>query len=503
MRASSSVSSGLSARRCRFRVSRRSSLPRCCSSPILSGRFQVQDRRTFVAELRALIRRGQESGAPVLGRRRERSLSSVRITKRGRFSIGGAESVGDPRAQRRPAGEDRAGVHLAHGADVIQPVGPAGAEHAQDRRHAARCSGYQSETQSPLCPCCLQVRLDGISVLLDRAHRGDRLCRRSRHRLAGEFLEFRLGIEQVDVARAAFHEQPDDGLGCRLDDAAASDASGSRRRRRRHSPSAASMEAGRCRRGRCPRLQETRGANDWQLVGICMTLVPIHEFVGVEQHMAEIDQCRCLCRIKLEPARRWEGAISRLCDARFGNALSAYLRNVSTVSRSAPSGFRRKRVDRRDRSRFGSQRPASSRTRPAKDCAHPRPTLPFNSAKACGAVIVVISPAAGFVRVRHIERLEHRIARVAANKDINTAPVAILGVGELPAAARLPAPSGSPARRSGRRPCHSAHPPRRALRRESLRLPAAGAGSATAACREIELRCRFVEVRKTAGRCST
>ena len=34
-------------------------------------------------------------------------------------------------------------------------------------------------------------------------------------RLARQFLQLRLGIEQIDMARAAFHEQPDDGLGFR------------------------------------------------------------------------------------------------------------------------------------------------------------------------------------------------------------------------------------------------------------------------------------------------
>src|ERR1051326_1658435 len=28
-------------------------------------------------------------------------------------------------------------------------------------------SGYQSDTQMPLCPCCLKVRLDGISPFED------------------------------------------------------------------------------------------------------------------------------------------------------------------------------------------------------------------------------------------------------------------------------------------------------------------------------------------------
>ena len=45
--------------------------------------------------------------------------------------------------------------------------------------------------------------------------------------LPGHFFQLRLGIEQVDMAGAAFHEQPDDRLGRGRDGAAAWAASGS------------------------------------------------------------------------------------------------------------------------------------------------------------------------------------------------------------------------------------------------------------------------------------
>ena len=94
---------------------------------MVSGGARSRDRRAVVAELRALVGRGQKSGAPVL-----RAADDFAVVgqdhERGQVLVRGAQPVGDPRAQRRPAGEDRTRVHLADRADVVQPVRPAGAD---------------------------------------------------------------------------------------------------------------------------------------------------------------------------------------------------------------------------------------------------------------------------------------------------------------------------------------------------------------------------------------
>ena len=82
---------------------------------------------------------------------------------------------------------------------------------ARSSAHSAMC-GSQSETQRPLWPCCFQVRFDArigesnspIAVMTRPKLGGDRL--------AGELVEQRLGIEGIEVARAAFHEEEDDVL---------------------------------------------------------------------------------------------------------------------------------------------------------------------------------------------------------------------------------------------------------------------------------------------------
>ena len=43
--------------------------------------------------------------------------------------------------------------------------------------------------------------------------RGDRVSERGRHGLPGQFVQRRFGIEQIEMAGPAFHEQPNDGFG--------------------------------------------------------------------------------------------------------------------------------------------------------------------------------------------------------------------------------------------------------------------------------------------------
>ena len=76
---------------------------------------------------------------------------------------------------------------------------------------------YQSDTHIPLCPYCFHLRRDAISVLCAVPRE---VCAglpmESGTGLPSSLVEQRLGVEQVDVARAAFHEKEDDRLGHRL-----------------------------------------------------------------------------------------------------------------------------------------------------------------------------------------------------------------------------------------------------------------------------------------------
>ena len=73
--------------------------------------------------------------------------------------------------------------------------------------------GYQSETHMPLWPYCLKVRLVPISVLLAVPMAVMGVPNDAGMGWPASSLQLRLGIEQIEVAGTALHEQPDDGFG--------------------------------------------------------------------------------------------------------------------------------------------------------------------------------------------------------------------------------------------------------------------------------------------------
>ena len=260
--------------------SSRSSCPRCCSSPIVSGRLQVQDRRTFALEQRALVGRRQESRTPVLRAADHARLSSVRTTNVGRFSLAVPKPVGHPRAQRRPAGEDRAGVHLAHRADVIQPVGPAGADHV-DVVDVLRDVRIPVRDPHAALAVLLPGALGRHQRVARRAHRGDGLPNDSGIGLPAQLVELGLGVEQVEwLGPPSMNRKMTDfavGAWCGVFGAsgfatpAASRAIASR----------SACRAARCAQAAAGSRQES---SPRRLHG---DSVPVHEFIGVQQHLAE------------------------------------------------------------------------------------------------------------------------------------------------------------------------------------------------------------------------
>ena len=91
-------------------------------------RREMEDRRAFAPQQRALIGRRQETGAPVF--RPAEHFGGVGQDDEGRqVLVGRSQPVGDPRAHGRPARQNRSGVHLTDRSDVVQSVGPARVEH--------------------------------------------------------------------------------------------------------------------------------------------------------------------------------------------------------------------------------------------------------------------------------------------------------------------------------------------------------------------------------------
>src|SRR5215472_17814963 len=79
-------------------------------------------------ELHALKSRRQKSGAPLL-RAADRVAIVEHDDERGQVAVGAAQTVIHPSTQRGTTAQDRAAVHFRHTAEVVDAVGPAGADH--------------------------------------------------------------------------------------------------------------------------------------------------------------------------------------------------------------------------------------------------------------------------------------------------------------------------------------------------------------------------------------
>ena len=102
---------------------------------------------------------------------------------------------------------------------MIDAVGPAGADDGQVDRPLGR---VRQPVGDPECRIrrAASIARGRPAAAPGFAHRGDDLAETVGQRLAGQLVQQRLGIEQVQMARAAFHEQEDAALGPSRDAAA-------------------------------------------------------------------------------------------------------------------------------------------------------------------------------------------------------------------------------------------------------------------------------------------
>ena len=164
---------------------------------------------TLVGDERALVDRRQERAVPQRRPYRRRHVRAEHDVAR-QVLVVGAETVGEPRADRRPAHLRVAGVHHQHRRLVVRNVGV----HRTDEADVVRAFADVREQLADLDA--------GLAVLLERegrAHQRAGLAfggnRAARQRLSVVLVEHRLRIEAVDLRQAAVHEQKDDTLGAR------------------------------------------------------------------------------------------------------------------------------------------------------------------------------------------------------------------------------------------------------------------------------------------------
>ena len=138
---------------------------RACATET-GGIGKVQHRIAARAELHALVSRRQKSAAPqpVVERLVVRIAAALRDhdDERRQVVVLAAQSVGQPGADRRPAGKLEARLEERDGGIVIDRLGVHRLDEAKSSATFAVC-GISSLTHAPEAPCCWNWNTDGAT----------------------------------------------------------------------------------------------------------------------------------------------------------------------------------------------------------------------------------------------------------------------------------------------------------------------------------------------------
>ena len=204
--------------------------------------------------------------------------------------------------------------------------------------------------------------------------------------LPGELVERRLGIEKIDVARPAFHEQKDDRLGAwRMMRSFRSQWIRRRRPRSRESASAFSMSSqSDCAQAASGSRQEPPPRRDCGL----RTGKRIHWSSATPDK----DQPTPRHRSRLTPSTFGSASRKRLALRVPARRATSRCRkkNVRIRSFSHPSGVREYASRKASAACRDGSAPARSNTRPANACAHSSDSCEFSIVSAWGAVVVCV-----------------------------------------------------------------------------------------------------------------
>ena len=164
----------------------------------------------------ALIRRRQIAAAP--GRRAALHAAAGigQHDERRQVVVLGAQAIGDPAADARLAHQDAAGVHLIHRLRMVHAVAVQLRITHRSSASSAIC-GRKSLTSRPDWPRGRSGLTGGQERILGHLAAGHHHAEALGQRLAGELDQIGLGIEQIDMARPAMHEEPDHALDPRRD----------------------------------------------------------------------------------------------------------------------------------------------------------------------------------------------------------------------------------------------------------------------------------------------
>ena len=183
------------------------------------GGGQVQDRFAAASEGHALKTRRQEAAAPIDRAAARPARTALEHDEAGQIIALAADAVGGPRPHAWPAELAAAGVHEQLCGGVIEQV--RGARfHERDVVHDRR--GVREEFTHPRAGPAVLFELAPSAEevgAMTAAHEREAFPfdKRLGNRLAVQFGEFRLVIEQLELARASGHEQINDAPGARLE----------------------------------------------------------------------------------------------------------------------------------------------------------------------------------------------------------------------------------------------------------------------------------------------
>jgi hypothetical protein len=174
-------------------------------------RAKIENRRLARPHRHALISRGQKAIAP---RRRAAFDFAAGIGQHnvgGQIAVFAPQAISDPTPRAGPTHEDAAGIHLIDRLRMVHAIAVQRANHAQ-------LVGQFGDVRQELThrDGRLAARFELLHRLEQRilhhvAPRHD-FAELLRQRLARVLDEVGLGVEQIDVAGPAVHEQPDDPL---------------------------------------------------------------------------------------------------------------------------------------------------------------------------------------------------------------------------------------------------------------------------------------------------
>ena len=169
------------------------------------GVVEVRDRRLAALQPHSLIDRRHESRSPIARPVDDFVLAVLQHDEGRHVLVLGAESVADPRTQRRPPGDRHAGVHLADAPRMIDAVRPT-RPHDRDVVNALGRVRQPIADPQPALSVLSPFPLRWKQRSVDFPHRQNHRLETRRQLLAGQLIELRLRIKRVDVTRPTFHK---------------------------------------------------------------------------------------------------------------------------------------------------------------------------------------------------------------------------------------------------------------------------------------------------------